>query len=221
MAKVRWNFIRPVVWMGLMGALLSGRAAEPLTQPPLIRGEPIKRLRSATNAASAVVTGKASLTNGVAATNATAGRALKARTGAPGFTPLGFETLGDFPYEVTEIVTEGSGRPLTKPVHEIPAAVKKLDGLKVAITGFLFPLRIKNGVSTEFLLMRDQAACCFGQSPQINHWIRVKMLGAGVDVGPQPYVVSGTLRVGEKYVQEYLTGIYEMDGEKVEEAPDH
>jgi hypothetical protein len=190
-----------------------------LTQPPLIRGEPIKRLRSVTNA-TPTVTGKSAVTNAVAATNATAALPPKARAGAPGFTPLGFETLGDFPYEVAEITTEGSGRPLTKPVNEIPAAVKKLDGTKVAITGFLFPLRIKNGVSTEFLLMRDQAACCFGQSPQINHWIRVKMKGAGVDVGPQPYVVSGTLRVGEKYVQEYLTGIYEMDGEKVEEVPD-
>ena len=219
MTKVRWNPIHAVVWMSLMGALLCGRAAEPLVQPPLIRGQPIKRLRPATNATSAV-TGKSARTNAAAATNATAALPLKARAGAPGFAPLGFETLGDFPYEVTEIVTEGSGRPLTKPVHEIPAAVKKLDGRKVAIAGFLFPLRIKNGVSTEFLLMRDQAACCFGQSPQINHWIRVKMIGAGVDVGPQPYVVSGTLRVGEKYVQEYLTGIYEMDGEKVEEVPD-
>ena len=86
------------------------------------------------------------------------------------------------------------------------------------MTGFLLPLRTRRGVVTEFLLLRDQGTCCFGAQAQINHFIRVNH-PPGIKPGePVPWKVSGTIRVGETYVQGYLTGIFQLDAELVVEV---
>jgi hypothetical protein len=111
-----------------------------------------------------------------------------------------------------------AGRALLKSDDVIPPRVKAYDGRRVTVTGFVLPLRLKRGLATEFLLLRDQGACCFGPQAQINHFIRVKY-PAGFQHGPPtPWKVSGTIRVGEVYVQGYLTGIYQMDAERVVES---
>ena len=143
------------------------------------------------------------------------------RTNDAGFRELGFDLLGSFPFTITNDPADNSaGRPLTKPLGAIPPEVKALDGAKVVITGYALPLRMKSGMVTEFLLTRDAGDCCFGESPQVNHWVRVKMKGAGMDGGYEPQAVSGTLRVGEIYVQGYFTGIYQMEGEGAEVVKD-
>ena len=143
------------------------------------------------------------------------------RTNAAGFVDLGFDTLGGFAYDITNVYSdEVSGRAQTKPLNDIPKNIRAYDGMKISITGYVMPMRMRGGRVTEFLLVRDQAACCFGGTPQINHWIRVKMKGEGIDADYEPQIVSGTLRVGEKYEQGYLTGIYTMEADTVHVAPD-
>lgn len=138
-----------------------------------------------------------------------------------GFLRMGFGKLSGYKYELYEVDSgPGGGRPFLKSDDTIPDDVKAYDGRRVSIPGFLLPMRIKGGRVTEFLLLRDQGTCCFGAQAQINHFIRVKMSGPGIDPDlKKPYRVSGTLHVGESYVQGYLTGIYFMDGEKVVEEP--
>jgi hypothetical protein len=136
-----------------------------------------------------------------------------------GFIRLGYDKLSGFKYDVYEVYSEtNSGRALVKSDDVIPPQVKSYDGRRVTVTGFVLPLRTKRGLVTEFLLLRDQGTCCFGPQAQINHFIRVKY-PAGFKHGmPIPWKVSGVIRVGEIYIQGYLTGIYQMDAERVLES---
>jgi hypothetical protein len=91
-----------------------------------------------------------------------------------------------------------------------------LDGKKVVIQGFLLPVKMDDGLAVEFLLMRNQSMCCYGVPPKINEWISVKMTGKGVKaVMDQPIAVVGTLHVGPALENGLLTGIYDLDGEKI------
>jgi len=131
---------------------------------------------------------------------------------------LSFARLSDFVYEVHEVHSEtNTGRPFLKSDNVIPERVKEFDSKRVEVTGFVMPMRTKKGLVTEFLLMRDQGACCFGQYPQLNHYMRVRTSpGKGFTIeGNGPYRVMGVLHVGEIYVQGYLTGIYSMDAENL------
>jgi len=134
-----------------------------------------------------------------------------------GFVQPGWDRLSDFKFDVYEVYSEtNSGRALLKSDDVIPADVKSYDGRKVSVTGFVLPLRIRKQLVTEFLLLRDQGTCCFGAQAKINHFIRVKLPGGFRYEAPMPVTVSGTLRVGESYVQGYLTGIYQMVAEQVQ-----
>lgn len=136
------------------------------------------------------------------------------------FQILGWETLSNFKYDTYEVLNDvDGGRPFTRSNDVIPPHVKALDGRTVAVTGFIMPLRLKKGLVTEFLLFKDQAACCFGPAAKMNHYIRVKVTNGGFPPPGTlvPYRAYGLLRVGEINVQGYLTGIYELQAEKVVE----
>ena len=156
-----------------------------------------------------------------AATNIPAVDWSKPDTVEDGFIRLGYDKLSSFKYDVYEVYSEtNSGRALLKSDDVIPPLVKACDGRRVTVTGFVLPLRTRRGLVTEFLLLRDQGTCCFGTRAKINHFIRVNY-PAGFKHGPPvPWKVSGTIRVGEIYIQGYLTGIYQMDAEQVVESAD-
>ncbi len=81
----------------------------------------------------------------------------------------------------------------------------------------MLPLKVEDGKITEFLVLRDQSACCFGAVPKINEWINVRMpKGKGVKpVMDVRITFFGVLKVGEVLESGYLVGIYEMDGHKL------
>jgi len=132
---------------------------------------------------------------------------------------LSWDKLSGFKFDVYEVYSEtNSGRALLKSDDTIPPQILAYDGKSVTVSGYILPLRVQRGLTKEFLLLRDQGTCCFGQRAQINHFIRVK-LGAGVKAETGiPYQVSGKLRVGEIMIQGYLTGIYRLDASEVREA---
>jgi len=131
------------------------------------------------------------------------------------YTVVGFDKLASFKYQVPDDpITEPAAKAILKQ-NQIPQPIKNLHGRKVAVDGFMLPLRVENGKITEFLILRDQSMCCYGAVPKINEWISVRMPpGQGVkpvmDVKIKFY---GTLKVGEVLENGYLVGIYEMDGE--------
>ena len=131
------------------------------------------------------------------------------------YTVVGFDRLASFAYEVPDDpITEPKAKAIIDK-NVIPKTVRVFDKQKVALKGYMLPLKVEDGKITELLILRDQSMCCYGAVPKINEWISVRMPpGQGVkpvmDVKIKFY---GTLKVGEVLENGYLVGIYEMDGE--------
>jgi len=132
-----------------------------------------------------------------------------------GYEGVSFDKLASFAYEVPlDPVTNKVE--LAKLNAQIPARIKSLDKKPVAIRGFMLPLKVENGLVTELLIMRDQSMCCFGTVPKINEWINIRMDGDGVQpIMDQSITLMGQLKVGEVLENDYLVGIYEMEGDKM------
>lgn len=145
-------------------------------------------------------------------------KAPETATTDDGFLQIGFDKLASFNYEVPDgPVQAKEGEPgATLKKEQIPQQVKALDRKRVALQGFMLPLKVENGLITELLIMRDQSMCCYGAVPKINEWVSVKMTGKGVKpIMDQAVTMYGTLKVGEILENGYLVGIYEMDGERM------
>jgi hypothetical protein len=201
-------------------ALLAGCGQKPSSDKPEveIRGEPIrpasaKAAPAAPAAAAPVINAKPEIQN------------LKPSTGSA-FLPAGFDKLSGYAFEVSDdllgpITNEFAAASATlKTDAMIPKPVHALDSKKVAIKGFMLPLKVEGGVVTELLIMKDQSMCCYGTTPKINEWVSVKMKDKGVKpLMDQPVTLFGTLHVGETRENGYLVGIYRLDGERME-APE-
>ncbi len=141
---------------------------------------------------------------------------------AEGYTPVNFTVLARFILAVP--APDPGPNPPSKPLwdevkQQIPIEVQELDGTRIAVTGYMLPVALSDGLTSEFLLLRNQSVCCFGLVPRVNELILVQTVGRGVrPMSDVPVSVAGTLRL--KWIGEggYLTGIYEMSAEKVEPA---
>ena len=141
----------------------------------------------------------------------------------PDYLAAGFDKLSGYSFEVSDellgpITNEVAAALATvKTDAMIPKSVHELNNKRVALKGFMLPLKVEAGVVTELLIMKDQSMCCYGSAPKINEWVSVKMQGKGVKpLMDQPVTLFGTLRVGESRENGYLIGIYRLDGERME-----
>jgi hypothetical protein len=97
---------------------------------------------------------------------------------------------------------------------QVPAAIRRLDGRKVVLTGYMLPLKLENGFATEFFLLSSPSLCCYGITPEVNEWMHVRMRKEGLPaVQDVPIFLAGRLRVRARWNDGYLTGIYEMEGD--------
>jgi hypothetical protein len=138
-----------------------------------------------------------------------------------GYLKLGFDRLAGFKF-VTPPYDPLADSKLPPPTGEeqIPAEVRSWSGKKAMITGFMLPTKLENGKATEFLIMANQMACCFGMVPNMNDWVVVRM-PKGVDVTQDiPISFYGVFKVGAMYENGYMTGIYEMDAERMGDIKD-
>ena len=123
-----------------------------------------------------------------------------------GYETLDFTVLGEFEYPVYVKIKEGEELPL------IPEEVRGWDGKKVGITGFMNPVRFDREGVSEFLLVKDILGCCFGATPRMNHWIRVRMR-EGERAKFYAYdelTVFGVLEVSEEIEDGYVMSVYRM-----------
>lgn len=136
-----------------------------------------------------------------------------------GYRSISFQVLGNFDFEVKDELLEAKTNPgeaRAAVMNQIPAEIRSLNGVKCAISGFLVPLLMDEGLAVQFLLMRDQTACCYGLVPQINEWISVRVTGSGVK--PQmdkPITICGTLLVNDQRENGYLVSLYQFEADKV------
>jgi hypothetical protein len=193
--------------LALAALVLGCKKTEPPAPPAVeIRGEAIKPLASQTNAAAPLQPGPpAKGTNSAA----------KAEEKIGEYAVVGFDRLASFNYDVPDAPATNAAKQAELKA-QIPAPVKSLDKRKVAVKGYMLPLKVEGGLITELLIMRDQSMCCYGTVPKINEWVSVKMVGKGVKpVMDEPVTLFGTLKVGEVFENGYLVGLYELDGERL------
>lgn len=136
------------------------------------------------------------------------------------FIPINFTLLSLFNFQETEEMHDLRKYPQAsaKTMEQIPSYVKTYDGRKVELEGYMMPITMKDGLVTDFLLMKNQNSCCYGIVPQMNEWVEVHMTGKGVKDNMDVVIsISGTFHVGElRTGKGLLTGIYKMEGEKME-----
>jgi hypothetical protein len=191
----------------VQGELIATPApAEKPAAPPEPPAEPAPNLQPAATAATAP-----------AAVDVSAAPAAEAKDGD--YLTVGFDKLAGFEYEMPdETNVSATNAPPGEPVarEQIPTDIKALNAKRVALKGFMLPLKVEGGLITELLVMRDQSMCCFGTVPKINEWVSVKMVGKGVKpIMDQAVTIYGALKVGEMYESGYLVGIYALDGERM------
>ena len=115
---------------------------------------------------------------------------------------LPFEDLSSWPYQ------DG--------LKGMPEGVKKLDGLKVMMTGFMLPIDEVENIK-QFLLVQSLWSCCFGQPPDINGIVRVVYKGTKrLDYQFEPIKMTGVFRVKATVEDGYCVDIYQLETEAVE-----
>ena len=138
-----------------------------------------------------------------------------------GYLKLGFDRLAGYKFIPPQFDPAADPK-ATPPTGEeqIPAVVKSWSGRKALVTGFMQPTKLEKGKCTEFILMANQMACCFGAVPNLNDWIIVRIPKGVPIVMDVPISFYGTLKVGASFENGYLTGIYQLEAEKMAEIKD-
>jgi hypothetical protein len=129
-----------------------------------------------------------------------------------GYAKVHFSQLAGFKYRLpAQPVPAGEAPP--DALAQVPEVIRRLDGRKVVLSGFMLPLKLENGFATEFFLLSNSSLCCYGITPEMNEWIHVRMRDEGLPaVQDVPVFLAGKLRVQARWEGGYLTGIYEMEG---------
>ncbi len=93
-----------------------------------------------------------------------------------------------------------------------PEKVEKLDGRKVKLTGFMYPLQQGDSIQY-FCLLRTTQTCCYGPRPQFNQYVFVEMDAPTPFYRLDPVSCVGKSRVEPTPDEGY---IYRIEGEKCE-----
>lgn len=127
--------------------------------------------------------------------------------------PIGFDQLAGFKFANPTIDPERPVEPQVAALTErIPWSVRKFDGAKVVMSGYMLPVVVEGGLVREFLLMKDQQGCCYGMMPAMNEWVVVKIPSGVNPAMDETIFIYGTIKVGPQVNDGYLAGIYQIDG---------
>jgi len=127
------------------------------------------------------------------------------------YTWVEFRTLTAFQFP--GFVTTGGGVELP----ELPREVLELEGRLVALEGFMNPMRFDADGVSEFTLVADPQFCCFGVTPQLNHFVHVTM-GAGERsefYSIVPLAVYGRFELGPEESDGLIVSLYRLRAEHV------
>lgn len=130
---------------------------------------------------------------------------------------LGFDKLASYPYRIIDQGTGATKEEIEQAqrTNQIPASIQSYSGTRVALTGYMLPLKMAAGLAQKFVLMKDVNTCCYGATPSLNDYVIVTMKGAGIKVIQDvPVVVIGTLHIEQKYDGGYVVSLYELEGTK-------
>jgi hypothetical protein len=137
----------------------------------------------------------------------------------PDYRQLSFAHLSSFPFSVTEDMVDSQSDPTgvaSNVLQQIPDFIRSFSNKKIAITGFMLPVRLDGKYVSEFLVLKDRSACCYGKTPRINEWIIAHAKGVNTKpVLDVPVTALGTFHVGAQLENGALAAIYELDCENL------
>jgi hypothetical protein len=134
------------------------------------------------------------------------------------YEPISFDLLGNYDYKMPYFIFTTK---VNDNKNKIPDTIKSLDGKNVKIRGYFYPTDLTNGGTIkDFLLLRNQIYCCFGDAVNMNEWISVTMSDGKpfkADFTSRPVTLYGKIEVGEKYDNGSLLNLYRMKADKLVE----
>ena len=118
--------------------------------------------------------------------------------------PEGYERLK---YEVLQSRVDGP---------PVPESAKAFDGKRVFVKGFVYPGRETTGIK-QFVLCRDNGACCFGGKPKLNDMIQVTLKEPlTLDYDTRMRGVGGVFRVKEESASDGLgVVLYQLEADQL------
>lgn len=92
----------------------------------------------------------------------------------------------------------------------MPKDIRKLDGKRVIMAGFMLPIYEVENIKT-FYLVKSLWSCCYGIPPDVNGLVRVEVKKkGGVNYQYDPIFVVGTFHVKEIKDEDYTVCLYEI-----------
>ncbi len=104
------------------------------------------------------------------------------------------------------------GTKLTPRNFPIPDAVRKLNGQKVAIRGYMMPIDFDATGVSHFVLVDSVDTCCYGIFGFPNSWVDVVMAKKTAFTKYDPFILYGTLRIGEVIMNNNVDSFYRIEG---------
>lgn len=97
-----------------------------------------------------------------------------------------------------------------------PKEIKALNGKKIVMDGFMFPIDFEKGKVRSFILSNGMFGCCFGDAPAITETIKVYRSDGKLMPYQSMARVTGVLEVGEEYDGDgYVDSVYRIKAEDV------
>lgn len=102
----------------------------------------------------------------------------------------------------------------------IPADVRRLDGMRVRLRGFMISIDETEKIS-RFAFVPTLGSCCYGQPPALQHIIVVNCSkGHEVELHGEMMVLEGALQVKETKVEGYVVSLFQVSCDKLRPAPE-
>ncbi len=143
---------------------------------------------------------------------AVAGTAKPADTTAPAAPPRR-QFARDITFDTVKLNMQ-KGDPFKESL--LTPQIKKLDGNRIRIRGFILPPPEQTGLK-HFVLVRDNMACCFGPGAAIYDSMIVQMKpGLSTDFTVVPITVEGTFNIHQVQIDGRTISIYHVTADKAQ-----
>jgi len=127
--------------------------------------------------------------------------------------PVRRQSVRDITFDTVKLNMQ-KGDPF-KPELLTPA-VKKLDGSRIRVRGFILPPPQQTGL-TQFVLVRDNMACCFGPGAALYDSMIVQLeKPLTIDYTVLPITVEGTFNIREVHIGTRTLSIYHVTADKAQ-----
>lgn len=127
------------------------------------------------------------------------------------YEPVGFELLtsGEYFPEAPESGVRNVVRNDADYLEKyVDAQVLGLDGEAVEIAGYMLPISIVEDKVSEFLILPDTGACCYGVMPSLDGYVLARSAEGVTHFDNVPVRIRGSFRVEEVWQAGFFSHLY-------------